>query len=299
MTQNLWTHAAHFVVATCLLWDHKFDAALSQMRTLIKANNEHMGIQNTDSSGYHETLTQFYLKQIANIFTIHNPQTKLQAVDCVLKSEILDKNFPFLFYDKADLFSTNARQHFLKSNLLSWLPKTLESDSYQLISATEQLHHQFKDVLNDTVTMQNLIAYFGTSVWTDDMIRERFIKFSSLENVGLAKFYFVQNKSTGEVLGQCGFKNINKTRAEAEFGIILHQSIWGSGVGKLCHGLCLGYAFENMGLKRVTFVTDHQNFKMQKFFANHGIQKVAHSQLEALEYETSLLDWPKLKLSLL
>ena len=298
MRNELWSHEAHFVVATCVLWDYGFETAMTMMRKLIKANNEHMGIANTDTSGYHETLTWFYLNQIHSVLQTSVPQTIDQAVDCVLASEITDKNYPLKFYSKDDLFSSHARKTHLPPALQSWLPASLQNAHIALLSTNEALHFEFKNVLNDTTTMHNLIPYFGTSVWTDEMIQSRSNKYQDLENRGEAKFYFVKSSPHPDVVGQCGFKNIDKQNQEAEFGIILHQSVWGQGVAKQCHLLCLEQAFENMGLKRITFVTDYTNSKMQKFFTKHGITRVENSAKEAYEYEILAHDWPSVKTSL-
>ncbi len=178
-------------------------------------------------------------------------------------------------------------------------PTSLKNQKVSLISANAEYHFQFKSILNDTTTMHDLIPYFGTAVWTDAMIQERFEKFQDLEDQGLAKFYFVQNANQSHLVGQCGFKNINKKLGEAEFGIILHQSVWGTGLSKTCHQLCLTEAFERVGLQRVNFITDLSNAKMQRFFEKHNIRRVQNSKSEACEFEVLARDWPMVKSNLL
>ena len=51
-----WTHAAHFAVAFWLLGRSDSDA-MRDMRGLIRAYNEASGVANTDTTGYHETIT--------------------------------------------------------------------------------------------------------------------------------------------------------------------------------------------------------------------------------------------------
>lgn len=295
MQKELWTHEAHFVVATRLLFEHGFATTMPMMRELIKANNVNMGITNSDTGGYHETLTCFYLENIQKILKSKLPKDQMAAVACVLQSEIIDKNYPLKFYDKGDLFSVNARKEHHKPALQAWFPKTLVGKSISLLSATAEFHQQFKSILNDTTTMHDLIPYFGTSVWTNEMVQERFEKFTAFENGGMAKFYFIETRDTNNIVGQCGFKNIDKKKQEAEFGIILHQDVWGQGVAKECHCLCLKQAFEFVGLQRVNFVTDHSNTKMQRFFNKHGIRRVQNTKSEACEFEILARDWSLLK----
>ena len=61
-----WTHVAHLRVG---LWHvHRFGeaGAVTALRERIPAYNEAVGTANTDSSGYHETLTVFYVRLIAD-----------------------------------------------------------------------------------------------------------------------------------------------------------------------------------------------------------------------------------------
>lgn len=51
-----WTHAAHFAVALWLL-RHRGAGAMRDMPPLIRAFNEAVGVANTNTSGYHETIT--------------------------------------------------------------------------------------------------------------------------------------------------------------------------------------------------------------------------------------------------
>jgi hypothetical protein len=58
-----WTHAAHLAVAYLLtLPEHE---ALDRMRSGIRHYNECVGTRNTPDSGYHETLTRFWLRIVS------------------------------------------------------------------------------------------------------------------------------------------------------------------------------------------------------------------------------------------
>lgn len=52
-----WTHAAHFACALWVLRQPDLEAA-RDMPGLIRAYNAATGVPNTDTSGYHETITQ-------------------------------------------------------------------------------------------------------------------------------------------------------------------------------------------------------------------------------------------------
>ncbi len=58
-----WTHAAHFAAAFWLLRSPERDA-LREMPGFIRAYNEATGTPNTDTGGYHETITLASLRRV-------------------------------------------------------------------------------------------------------------------------------------------------------------------------------------------------------------------------------------------
>jgi hypothetical protein len=56
-----WTHAAHVAVAACYLIECAYQDAADLMRRGIVHYNQCVGTINSDHSGYHETLTLFWL----------------------------------------------------------------------------------------------------------------------------------------------------------------------------------------------------------------------------------------------
>lgn len=59
-----WTHAAHVAVGACYAVRHGADA-LAHTRAGILRHNAAVGTPNTDTSGYHETLTRFWVEVLA------------------------------------------------------------------------------------------------------------------------------------------------------------------------------------------------------------------------------------------
>jgi hypothetical protein len=62
-----WTHRAHVGVAATLTAGRGRDAALATLRDAIPRYNEATGGANTDSGGYHETLTVFWVDRVADL----------------------------------------------------------------------------------------------------------------------------------------------------------------------------------------------------------------------------------------
>jgi hypothetical protein len=61
-----WTHVAHLRVGLWHVRRFGEEGALARLRDGIRAYNESVGTANTDSPGYHETLTVFYVRIIAD-----------------------------------------------------------------------------------------------------------------------------------------------------------------------------------------------------------------------------------------
>jgi hypothetical protein len=59
-----WSHAAHVAIAAYHVIEYR-GAALEKVRDGIIRYNEGTGVANTDSSGYHETLTRFWIGIVA------------------------------------------------------------------------------------------------------------------------------------------------------------------------------------------------------------------------------------------
>ena len=67
LPKSEWTHGAHVAAAASYLHGSNFEAVLPLMRARIRFFNEAVGGENTDTSGYHETLTCFWLLVIAEL----------------------------------------------------------------------------------------------------------------------------------------------------------------------------------------------------------------------------------------
>lgn len=104
-----WTHEAHFYVGTLYLLKYGKEKALEKIRENIKNYNVSKGVQNTETDGYHETITRFYLWAIEKFILNGVKEFTLEVLDKLAKSEIVKKDFPYKYYSKELLFSKEAR----------------------------------------------------------------------------------------------------------------------------------------------------------------------------------------------
>ena len=119
LPKDEWTHFAHIAVALYELHTLKsFENALFSLRIKIKDYNLSVGTQNTDSSGYHETLTIFWLKVLEQVYSLNNQYSLDEIFSRFLETDCATTKFPTVFYSRELLFSSNARQNWVNPDLL-------------------------------------------------------------------------------------------------------------------------------------------------------------------------------------
>jgi hypothetical protein len=111
-----WTHAAHWAAAFWLLSRHG-DAAMQQMPDLIRAYNEAVGVANTDSGGYHETITQASLRAARAWLAAHTGEPLHAALTAFLAMGYADPQWLLTHWSKVTLFSVAARRSWVEPDL--------------------------------------------------------------------------------------------------------------------------------------------------------------------------------------
>jgi hypothetical protein len=112
-----WTHAAHFAAALWLISCRKDLDASRDMPGFIRAYNEATGVANTDTEGYHETITQASLRA-ARSFLQRDPARTLSATCNALMASPLGKSdWPLVYWSRARLFSVEARRCWVAPDL--------------------------------------------------------------------------------------------------------------------------------------------------------------------------------------
>jgi len=118
LPKQQWTHAAHLAAALWLLVARPdIDAAVA-MPGIIRAYNLACGVANTDTGGYHETITQASLRAVAD-YVRRQPAGSGLAALCsgLLASPLGDKQWPLTYWSPDCLFSTQARRHWVAPDL--------------------------------------------------------------------------------------------------------------------------------------------------------------------------------------
>lgn len=104
-----WTHAAHFAAALWLLRRPGFEA-VQEMPALIRAYNTATGVENTDTSGYHETITQASLRAARAALDAAPDAPLSEVLAALLASPCGRSDWLLAHWSREALFSPAARR---------------------------------------------------------------------------------------------------------------------------------------------------------------------------------------------
>jgi len=118
LTQEIWTHEAHLLVACYYIHTFSADEALIFLRSGIISLNISMGVENTSQGGYHETLTCFWHWVITHYISKQEKDLTISELcNRFLRSSCADKRLPLAFYTKDYLFNIKSRATFVAPDL--------------------------------------------------------------------------------------------------------------------------------------------------------------------------------------
>jgi hypothetical protein len=113
-----WTHEAHLAATTYLVIRHPEIDLDTELPGIISRYNESVGGVNSDTEGYHDTITRAYL---------HGIRLFLDEADCsrpvhdlvneLLMSLMGRRDWPLRFWSKDRLMSVEARRGFVEPDL--------------------------------------------------------------------------------------------------------------------------------------------------------------------------------------
>jgi len=123
--KSAWNHAAHLAVAACYLIEYPDEDAASRMRRGIVHYNQCVGTVNSNHSGYHETLTLFWLAVVkARLRALAGDLPRVEAVR-MLVTELAPQRDLFREYYSFDVVrSAEARKSWIAPDLKPLTPGT-------------------------------------------------------------------------------------------------------------------------------------------------------------------------------
>ena len=113
-----WTHEAHLATTTWLLLNRPEIDVDDELPGLIRSYNESVGGLNSDSEGYHETITRVFLHGVRLFLSEADPAEPLhELVNELLLSPMGRRDWPLRFYSRERLLSVEARKAFVPPDL--------------------------------------------------------------------------------------------------------------------------------------------------------------------------------------
>ena len=112
-----WTHAAHFAAALSLLNDHSLEVVTRDFPELIRLYNEAIGVANTDSSGYHETITLASIRAAAWFLAKDPNRCLFETCNLLMASPLGKSDWLLAYYSRELLFSVEARRRWMDPDL--------------------------------------------------------------------------------------------------------------------------------------------------------------------------------------
>ncbi|MEM9464813.1 MAG: hypothetical protein AAGA90_05555 [Actinomycetota bacterium] len=104
-----WTHEAHVAACWAAVREHGADGALTLLRAGIKRYNEATGVANTPTSGYHETITRYYVGAVARVAD--------RPFADVVDDPTIGREGPLAHWSRDVLFTRDARAAWVEPDL--------------------------------------------------------------------------------------------------------------------------------------------------------------------------------------
>ena len=124
LPKSKWDHTFHLAIASYYLWNFSLPEAISRIRSGIQRYHVVQGETNLENSGYHETLTIFWVYRIVEYLTLHQPHSLVDAIREI--TELYRESSSHKDYYSFDVLnSLEAR--------LKWIPPDLQCLSLQCL----------------------------------------------------------------------------------------------------------------------------------------------------------------------
>jgi hypothetical protein len=117
LPKEQWTHGAHLLTGACYVHALGEAEAIARMRLCVSRYNESVGGENTETSGYHETVTVAWIKLLSGLLDRSKPIARAAFAALAVEHFQAQRNIFSRFYDFDLVASTEARRRWVAPNL--------------------------------------------------------------------------------------------------------------------------------------------------------------------------------------
>ena len=118
LPKSEWTHEAHLSTCAWLILERPDVAPERDLPDLIRGYNESVGGVNDATQGYHETITQIFIRAVRGQIATTEGRPLHERVNTLLLSPQGRRDWPLRFYSRELLFSREARLGWVEPDLL-------------------------------------------------------------------------------------------------------------------------------------------------------------------------------------
>src|SRR6476469_11087771 len=118
LSRDEWTHEAHLAATTYLLLRRPNVDLDRELPTIIRRFNKSVGGVNSDTEGYHETITRVFLHGVRLFLAEADTKEPLhELINELLMTPMGRRDWPLRFYSRERLFSVEARRNFVEPDV--------------------------------------------------------------------------------------------------------------------------------------------------------------------------------------
>ena len=111
-----WTHEAHLATCAWIILERPDLAPERDLPDLIRSYNVSVGGVNDETQGYHETITQVFIRGV-RLHLAASGGSLSERVNALLRSPQGKRDWPLGFYSRERLFSVEARLGWVEPDL--------------------------------------------------------------------------------------------------------------------------------------------------------------------------------------
>jgi hypothetical protein len=119
LPKTRWTHGAHLLTGACYVHALGETAAADRMRMCVVRYNVAVGGENTETGGYHETITVAWIKLLARLLRESGPMERVHFTRLAVKRFVQERDIFSRYYDFDVVASKEARREWVPPTLLS------------------------------------------------------------------------------------------------------------------------------------------------------------------------------------
>jgi len=117
LPRSEWTHEAHISTTSWIILERPDIVPERDLPDLIRRYNESVGGVNGDTEGYHETITQLFIRTLRASLADGEGRALHDRVNTILLAPEGRRDWPLRFYSRERLFSKEARLGWVEPDL--------------------------------------------------------------------------------------------------------------------------------------------------------------------------------------